>query len=64
MVAASGIEPELSALRGQRVNQLHHAAVPWWEQRCQRATPTFRVYQAYREMRILIGSLVDFPGLN
>ena len=27
MVAPSGIEPELFALRGRRVNQLHHGAV-------------------------------------
>ena len=27
LVASSGIEPELSALRGRRVNQLHHDAV-------------------------------------
>ena len=27
VVAPSGIEPELSALRGRRVNQLHHGAV-------------------------------------
>jgi hypothetical protein len=27
MVALSGIEPELSALRGRRVNQLHHSAM-------------------------------------
>jgi hypothetical protein len=26
LVASSGIEPELSALRGRRVNQLHHDA--------------------------------------
>ena len=26
MVALTGIEPVLSALRGQRVNQLHHSA--------------------------------------
>ena len=26
LVAPSGIEPELSALRGRRVNQLHHGA--------------------------------------
>jgi hypothetical protein len=46
LVAASGIEPELSALRGQRVNQLHHAAMPGWEQRRRRETPTNQVYQA------------------
>ena len=27
LVAPSGIEPELFALRGRRVNQLHHGAV-------------------------------------
>lgn len=27
LVALSGIEPELSALRGRRVNQLHHSAL-------------------------------------
>ena len=27
MVALTGIEPVLSALRGQRVNQLHHSAI-------------------------------------
>src|SRR5580693_569096 len=29
LVAPSGIEPELFALRGRRVNQLHHGAAGW-----------------------------------
>jgi hypothetical protein len=30
LVAPSGIEPELFALRGRRVNQLHHGAAVGW----------------------------------
>jgi hypothetical protein len=29
MVAHTGLEPVISALRGQRVNQLHQCAVKW-----------------------------------
>src|ERR1700739_3761692 len=56
LVAPSGIEPELSALRGRRVNQLHHGAV--WRGSRQIAmriaarigaltSPTFQIYQRF-----------------
>ena len=30
MVAHTGLEPVISALRGQRVSRLHQCAVPFW----------------------------------
>src|SRR5271165_615622 len=33
LVASTGIEPVLSALRGRRVNQLHHDATEEWPSR-------------------------------
>ena len=38
LVAPTGIEPVLSALKGPRVNQLHHGAV----HRCSAASTIFR----------------------
>jgi hypothetical protein len=52
LVAPSGIEPELSALRGRRVNQLHHGAE--WLAPTQNTNRPLPLYQAIHGPNIAV----------
>ena len=46
LVALPGLEPGLFALRGRRVNQLHHNAIPYRQKTEASTTATKSVYQS------------------
>ena len=68
MVAHTGLEPVISALRGQRVNQLHQcAAVRLWDYRGRTilvaSCLSFGYLRKTQECAQLIRELIALPGL-
>ena len=68
LVALPGLEPGLFALRGRRVNQLHHNAMNGWGIRCDFvsiAKMGWRRNRGYRHPRLIFVALrTKYRGLS